>query len=83
MSPVEELPPDDVTRGQRSFVLWLVVIAGAALGAYFSFATKESQCFTGPQDDGYCTSFTPVHAIVLGVACLALAAYGVLKLVRR
>lgn len=82
MSSAEELPPDDRTSGQRSFLLWLVVVAGAGLGAYLAFGLREGQCVDGP-DGGYCTSYLPVYGIVLGVACLALAAYGLVRLLRR
>ena len=40
MSTAEELPPDDVTRGQRTFLLWLVVLAGAALAADLFLAVR-------------------------------------------
>ncbi len=82
MSPAEELPADDTTRGQRSFVLWLLVVLGAAFAAYLAFSIKVGEC-TEAADGGYCTSYTPAYAMAIGIACVAVGAYGVLKLVRR
>ena len=82
MSTAEELPPDDVTRGQRTFLLWLVVLAGAALAAYLFLAVRAGSCVDGPEGS-YCESFVPALAIAGAVVCGALGLLAVVKLVRR
>jgi hypothetical protein len=82
MSGPEELPTDQVTSERRSGLLWLIVLAGAALAAYLLLGIREGQCVDGP-DVSACTSYIPNYAIAGAVLAAIVGVAALRKLIRR